>query len=248
MVYHHFWSVPVSRLFQDSWFPHLPQWQCGAFVLTTLSFELLLCVIYHLKPKCQSCQPTYSLCLLETLLGCQVVAFRRGRCRKLLDGYKVPYKRSYVGAAVLSNGYGSIYWRRSHQNSTVLFSVPRGKRILSQRLASGQDGADRTNWMPCFVCTVQRCLVAAGYRSSHLDRCTKLIPDHRHCRRRMVAHRHQNWNHQQQSLVVVAGVSILWVCPSFSRKQMEFTGTLTRLVETDLGLIIEIHMRPFADG
>ena len=186
MVYHQFWSAPVSPLSQDSWFPQLPQWQCG---------------------------------------------------------------------------YASIYWRRSHQNRTALFSVSWGFYLS----ANHEVMVGLIGWTGCsvFVCTVQRCLGAAGYRSRHLDRFPKLTPDHRHRRRRMLAHNHQNWNHQQQSLVVVADESILNIyncgyardfrrvierqVECLPRKQMEFTGTMTGLVETDPRLIIEIQMRPFDD-
>ena len=52
----------------------------------------------------------------------------------------------------------------------------------------------------------QRCLVAAGYCSGHPHWCPRLTPDHRH-RRRMLAHRHQNWNLWRWSHVILFGVS-----------------------------------------
>ena len=54
--------------------------------------------------------------------------------------------------------------------------------------------------------TVQRCMVAAGYRSRRPARCPKLTHDHRH-RCRLWARRHRNWNHQHWSHVIFADES-----------------------------------------
>ena len=49
MVGYHLCPVLVSLLSRECWFPQLPQRQCGAFVLITLSFECLLYANYYLK-------------------------------------------------------------------------------------------------------------------------------------------------------------------------------------------------------
>ena len=48
---------------------------------------------------------------------------------------------------------------------------------------------------------LQRCLLAVGYSSRHPEQCTILTLDHRHCCG-MMAHWHQNWNHQHWSYLL----------------------------------------------
>ena len=60
-----------------------------------------------------------------------------------------------------------------------------------------------------FVCMVQGHLVATGYRSRDPNRCPRLTPGHSH--RRMLAPKHQNWNHQHWSRVLFAEESIVSV-------------------------------------
>ena len=69
-----------------------------------------------------------------------------------------------------------------------------------------------------FVCTVQRCLVVAVYRSRNPDRCPRLTPVH-HRRRRILVQRPQNWNHQHWYRVLFAVESIvsLYICNEHAR-------------------------------
>ena len=59
-----------------------------------------------------------------------------------------------------------------------------------------------------FVDMVQRCLAAAGYRSRHPAWCP-ILTIGRHHHRHMLAHRHQNWNHQHWSHVFFADGSMV---------------------------------------
>ena len=79
-----------------------------------------------------------------------------------------------------------------------------------------------------FVRTVQICLVAAGYISLHPDQCPRLTLNHRH-RHRILALRHQNWNHQYWSHVIFADESIvsLYICNGPTRG---FPGVVERLI------------------
>ena len=79
IVDQHFYSVPVSLLSRECWFPQLPQRQCGTFVLITFSCQSY--ANYHLRPKWQPCQPISDLLLLKVLFSSQVLGFLRGRCR-----------------------------------------------------------------------------------------------------------------------------------------------------------------------
>ena len=112
-----------------------------------------------------------------------------------------------------------------------------------------------------FVHTIQICLVASGYRWRDPEaRCPRLTFDHRVCRH-MLAHRHHNWNHQHWAHVLFADESIVSIynCNGYVRvfvmlpksyciiafkKQIEFTGMTTRVIEADRGLIAECRIRP----
>ena len=76
---------------------------------------------------------------------------------------------------------------------------------------------------------VQGRLVATGYRPRHSEQCPRLTPDHRCCRR-MLAHRHRNWNRQHSSHVLFSDESIvsLYNCNGHARV---FRCVVERLVD-----------------
>ena len=81
-----------------------------------------------------------------------------------------------------------------------------------------------------FVCMVQGRLVAAGYCSRHPDRHPRLMHDHRR-RRRMLTHKHQNWNHQHWPHVLFLmslsqPLQQYCACPSFSSCCWKISGLL----------------------
>ena len=107
--------------------------------------------------------------------------------------------------AVLPRGYSSIGWRQIHEKKTASFFVSwRGDRFLSTSKIRME--LIRRIRRHIFVSMVQRGLAVAEYRSRYPDRWPRLTPDHRYLRRILV-HRHQNWNHQHWSHVVFADES-----------------------------------------
>ena len=98
-----------------------------------------------------------------------------------------------------------IYWRVSqHKEDHALLRIMKRNSFLS---ASIKVELIIQTWRPVCVHTIQGRLVAAGYCSRHPDRCLRLIPNHH--RRRMLAHKHHNWNRQHWSHVLFADESIV---------------------------------------
>ena len=105
----------------------------------------------------------------------------------------------------LSKGHMSIWMRMTPpMKDRVLIRIMRRKMFHSSSRIRVE--LIRRTSRRVSACTVQRCLVAAGYHSRRPARCPKLTHDHRrrrHCRIR----RHRNWNHQHWSHVISADES-----------------------------------------
>ena len=85
------------------------------------------------------------------------------------------------------------------------------KKFLSA--VQNQGGAVQANWMACHS-------VAAGYCLRHPDRCPRVIPDHRCCRR-MLAQRHRNLNHQHSPHVLFVLILYIGFKPSVLKPRTE---------------------------
>ena len=94
----------------------------------------------------------------------------------------------FVRSTVLSKGYMSIYWRRSHVKKTVSFSVSWGGGGTFRSVFRSV-GLIRRIVRCVTVLEVKRRLIAAGYNSRQPDRCSRPTPDNRQ-RCHMLAHRH----------------------------------------------------------
>ena len=111
----------------------------------------------------------------------------------------------------------------------------RGYRFLARIRV----GLTRAAGRPVFAHTDQRCLVATGYCSRHPELCTRLTPDHRCCCS-MLAHRHENWNHQRWPRVtlLIADESIVSLYHCTGRV---FLHTVERLTDCCIQDIERIH-------
>ena len=99
------------------------------------------------------------------------------------------------------------FWLRVHRLETTTSREDRVVRIIRRKRFLSvfriKVGLIRRTGHSVVVCTAQRGLVAAGYRSKHPGCWPRLTTDHRlSCH--MLAHRHQNWNHQHWSHVLFA--------------------------------------------
>ena len=132
------------------------------------------------------------LLLLKLLFAAHVECYPSRICRELLECHKVPSLKScvvFVRPIILPRGYVSFDWRWTRPKK-VRLPVMRGNKFLSPFKT-------RVELIrPIGRCPhIQRRLVAARYRTGHPDRCPRLTADHRH-HHRMLALRHQIWNHQ----------------------------------------------------
>ena len=124
-------------------------------------------------------------------LGCQVLAFFRGRCQELLKCQKGPSKKSFilfVRASVLPSDYVGIYWRRSLHNKTALLRIIR-RKVFCQCPGSAWSSSNELDAVSLNAQS-KEWWVATWNQSRHTDWCPRLTPDHRR-RRRMFAYRHQ---------------------------------------------------------
>ena len=148
-----------------------------------------------------------------------------------------------------------IYWIWSIKKDRTLLCIMRPKNFPSASRIRVE--LIRRTWRHAFVHIVQRCWVAAGYRSRDAARCPRLHFDHR-CHSRMLAQRHQNWNQQHWSHLRFIDESIVSFCNGHARgfrcvverledgciqENMECAGTMIREAEADPWPIIEYRMR-----
>ena len=214
MVDYHFCPVPPRHLSRECWFPQLPQRQCGTFVLITFSYKSVdICKLPSQTKVAIYLANQYPIC--NYWKYCSVIAAVRLPQRDIFKitgvsqvtrrHLKSPPPCPWEQLSYTSLPGHLLKTITSKGDRALLHIVSRNSFLSASRIRV--ELIIRTGHR-ALVRMVHRYLVTAEYRFIHSDRCHRLTPDYGR-RRRMLAHRNQNWNHQQWPHVLFADETIV---------------------------------------